>query len=265
MLSLWTAVTRSGSTAALRPLLRRLPVRRRRGIMRRRCRRRPAIRLRFEVTGEFDNGQLGGLSRRGRRGGARSPGRPAVPGGPDWRAHALCHSSDARGGRDARAVLHRYLCHQGLAVGAAGDSPPLPTGRSAPSAGANSHGRSRQERSVRFTAFGWAYVRRPGGRSQSGRTDQLNAYLWAGKRFCDLVLREGLEGVTGVYTFNKLQAWSCAARCARSQGIQAVSWSRRLPHAGMLEGLYWPKNKTVSRTGRRRVAGNASIEGILCA
>jgi glycosyltransferase involved in cell wall biosynthesis len=69
-----------------------------------------------------------------------------------------------------------------------------------------------------FTAFGWALARRIS--TARGPGEQAEAYLWAGKRFCELILREGLDGVTGVYTFNT--AGLELLRSARSAGIQRV-------------------------------------------
>lgn len=49
-----------------------------------------------------------------------------------------------------------------------------------------------------FTKFGLEYFIR---RNYS-HDDILSTYLWAGKVFCNLVLREGFKSASGVYTFN---------------------------------------------------------------
>ncbi|MCH7518015.1 MAG: glycosyltransferase family 4 protein [Candidatus Dadabacteria bacterium] len=49
-----------------------------------------------------------------------------------------------------------------------------------------------------FTKFGLEYFMR----RYSSQNDILKTYLWAGKRFCNLVLREDLKNASGVYTFN---------------------------------------------------------------
>jgi glycosyltransferase involved in cell wall biosynthesis len=67
-----------------------------------------------------------------------------------------------------------------------------------------------------FTSFGWTYVRRR--TSARSRVEQTAIHLWAGKRFCELVLRDGLDGATDVYTFNS--AGLEVLRVARSQGIR---------------------------------------------
>jgi len=51
-----------------------------------------------------------------------------------------------------------------------------------------------------FTRFGWEYQQRSASSTTS--TETTTTHLWAGKRFCELILGEGLKGVDGVYTFN---------------------------------------------------------------
>lgn len=69
-----------------------------------------------------------------------------------------------------------------------------------------------------FTAFGWTYARRLA--AARSPVEQTDAFLWAGKRFCELILGEGLPGITGVYTFNS--AGLELLQKARSQGIRGV-------------------------------------------
>jgi glycosyltransferase involved in cell wall biosynthesis len=69
-----------------------------------------------------------------------------------------------------------------------------------------------------FSEFGWDYVRRL--KAARSPVEQTETYLWAGKRFCEMTLREGLDGVTGVFTFNS--AGLELLRMARSQGIPGV-------------------------------------------
>jgi len=75
-----------------------------------------------------------------------------------------------------------------------------------------------------FTSFGFEYQRRRA--SSSKPTDVTRTHLWAGKRFCQLVLADGLHGVDGVYTFN-------------SAGLELLSEARR-------QGLYTVMEQTIA-------------------
>jgi glycosyltransferase involved in cell wall biosynthesis len=69
-----------------------------------------------------------------------------------------------------------------------------------------------------FSTFGWQYARR---RAAARTAAELTAvYLWAGRRFCDLVLRHGLGDADSVYTFNS--AGLEVLRHARTRGVRAV-------------------------------------------
>lgn len=69
-----------------------------------------------------------------------------------------------------------------------------------------------------FTHFGWEYQRRRA--SASTPSEQTTTYLWAGKRFCELVLADGLHGADGVFSYNNegLELLSVA----RQHGLHAV-------------------------------------------
>jgi hypothetical protein len=69
-----------------------------------------------------------------------------------------------------------------------------------------------------FTQFGWEYaLRRSRAKSSS---EETAVYLWAGKRFCELIRNKGFGAASGIYTFN------CAGlelmRAARSSGLRCV-------------------------------------------
>ena len=56
------------------------------------------------------------------------------------------------------------------------------------------------DRIIAFTSFGLEYARRL---AAAQTTAEVTAtYLWAGRTFCGLVLSQGLDGASGVYTFN---------------------------------------------------------------
>ncbi len=69
-----------------------------------------------------------------------------------------------------------------------------------------------------FTNFGREYARRRG----SARTpaQATAAHLWAGKMFCERVIRRGLGGAAGVYTFNS--AGLELLEHARARGLRTV-------------------------------------------
>lgn len=69
-----------------------------------------------------------------------------------------------------------------------------------------------------FSGFGWRYARRLATARTAG--EQTAAYLWAGRRFGELILRQGLGEADGVYTFNS--AGLEVLRAAREQGLQTV-------------------------------------------
>lgn len=69
-----------------------------------------------------------------------------------------------------------------------------------------------------FTNFGLKYQRRRV--SAKSPTEMTNSHLWAGKRFCEMVLAKGLFGAAGVYTFNSAGLELLSA--AREQGMRAV-------------------------------------------
>jgi glycosyltransferase involved in cell wall biosynthesis len=68
-----------------------------------------------------------------------------------------------------------------------------------------------------FTSFGFDYQRRRASASTSTETTQT--HLWAGKRFCELIL-QGLHNADAVYTFNSAGLELLIA--ARQRGLFAV-------------------------------------------
>ncbi len=74
------------------------------------------------------------------------------------------------------------------------------------------------ERITSFTGFGIEYAWR---RSRARRREEITAaHLWAGRRFCELILRQGLRAADGVYCFNS--AGLELLRAARDRGMLTV-------------------------------------------
>lgn len=69
-----------------------------------------------------------------------------------------------------------------------------------------------------FTRFGWEWQRRRV--SSSTPTEMTRTALWAGKRFCELVLADGLHGADAIFTYNS--AGLELMREARRQGLRTV-------------------------------------------
>ncbi len=69
-----------------------------------------------------------------------------------------------------------------------------------------------------FSGFGWQYARR----RSAARTaeEQTAVYLWAGRRFGELIVRQGLGDAGGVYTFNS--AGLEVLRAGRQRGLRTV-------------------------------------------
>ena len=83
------------------------------------------------------------------------------------------------------------------------------------------------ERLRAFQSFGLRYaLKRRLARSASAATE---AYLWAGERFGDLILRDGLNGASAVYGFNS--ASEKLFEGARRRGIRAVLEQTIVPWA----------------------------------
>jgi glycosyltransferase involved in cell wall biosynthesis len=69
-----------------------------------------------------------------------------------------------------------------------------------------------------FSGFGWQYARR---RNAARNANELTAvYLWAGRRFCELMLRRGLGTAGAVFTFNS--AGLEVLRHARLRGLRTI-------------------------------------------
>lgn len=69
-----------------------------------------------------------------------------------------------------------------------------------------------------FTQFGWEYQRRYATALSPAEKTQTN--LWAGRRFCELVLANGFHDADAVYTFNSAGLELLIA--ARERGLRAV-------------------------------------------
>jgi glycosyltransferase involved in cell wall biosynthesis len=69
-----------------------------------------------------------------------------------------------------------------------------------------------------YPGFGWLYACRRAWAKTSA--DLTAAYLWAGRQFCQRILRDGLGDVGGVFTFNS--AGLELLRHARARGLRAV-------------------------------------------
>jgi glycosyltransferase involved in cell wall biosynthesis len=77
-----------------------------------------------------------------------------------------------------------------------------------------------------FNSFGIEYARR---RSRAFSPPEITAtHLWAGRRFCRLVLETGLEGADGVYVFN-------------SAGLEILQEARRRGLAAVVEQTIAPR------------------------
>jgi hypothetical protein len=69
-----------------------------------------------------------------------------------------------------------------------------------------------------FTRFGWKYARRR-NRVKAG-SFSTGIHVWAGQTLCDKIIRQGLGGATGVYTFNS--AGLELLQYAKQQNLRAV-------------------------------------------
>jgi hypothetical protein len=56
------------------------------------------------------------------------------------------------------------------------------------------------EKITAFTSFGWEYSQKL--RQARSPAETISTFLWAGETFCHLILRQGLDNASGVYTFN---------------------------------------------------------------
>jgi glycosyltransferase involved in cell wall biosynthesis len=75
-----------------------------------------------------------------------------------------------------------------------------------------------RDRITAFTSFGLEYARRLA--AAGTRAEVTAAHLWVGRTFCELILRRGLNGASGVYTFNS--AGLELLRHARVRGLLRV-------------------------------------------
>lgn len=69
-----------------------------------------------------------------------------------------------------------------------------------------------------FTQFGWEYARRLA--KAKDPSESTAVFLWAGKKFCELVLQQGFGNATATYTFNT--AGLELLQAARRNGLFAV-------------------------------------------
>ncbi len=76
-----------------------------------------------------------------------------------------------------------------------------------------------------FSGFGFEYIQRL--RKAFSRTEVTKTFLWAGKTFNQLVLKQGLRG-TGIYTFNT--AGLELLQTARQKGLKGIMEQTIAPH-----------------------------------
>jgi glycosyltransferase involved in cell wall biosynthesis len=89
-----------------------------------------------------------------------------------------------------------------------------------------------------FTQFGWRYaVRRARAKSS---TEQTAAYLWAGKRLCELIGTRGFGAASGTYTFNG--AGLELMQAARDAGLRCVMEQTIAPK-GIERALLYEEHK----------------------
>lgn len=69
-----------------------------------------------------------------------------------------------------------------------------------------------------FTDFGWKCQRRRA--SAASPAEKTEADLWAGKQFCELVLRAGIDGADAIFTYNSAGLELLTA--AKRQGLRTV-------------------------------------------
>jgi glycosyltransferase involved in cell wall biosynthesis len=82
------------------------------------------------------------------------------------------------------------------------------------------------ERITAFPGFAWHYWRRR-RRSRSIAEDNTN-YLWAGRKFCELVVSRGFRGATGVFVFD-------------SVGLEILEAAKRAGLRGIMEQSVAPR------------------------
>jgi glycosyltransferase involved in cell wall biosynthesis len=83
-----------------------------------------------------------------------------------------------------------------------------------------------RDRITAFSSFGLEYVRRLVAAVTPA--EATATHLWAGRTFCELILSTGLDGASGVYTFN-------------SAGLELLEAARERGFAGVMEQTIAPK------------------------
>jgi glycosyltransferase involved in cell wall biosynthesis len=90
-----------------------------------------------------------------------------------------------------------------------------------------------------FTAFGLEYSKK---RARAGNpTDSTRVHLWAGKRFCELIISAGLGGAGGVYVFN-------------SAGLELLEHARNLGLKTVMEQTIAPTETELKILARENAA-----------
>lgn len=74
------------------------------------------------------------------------------------------------------------------------------------------------EKITAFTSFGWEYYQRQ--RQAKNHSESTTAYLWSGKKFCNLILKRSFGQAAGVYTFNG--AGLELLQAAKAQGLRTI-------------------------------------------
>lgn len=128
------------------------------------------------------------------------------------------------------------------------------------------------DRITAFNGFGLSYAARlkrgPGTRGLE------EIYLWAGRRFCELILERGLESAAGVYAFNTagFELLDAAHRDGRRTILEQTSTPREIDQQIMAEERlafpHWetaphPNAPTDALAGRERAEWSAS-DVIIC-
>jgi glycosyltransferase involved in cell wall biosynthesis len=83
-----------------------------------------------------------------------------------------------------------------------------------------------RDRITAFSSFGLEYARRLAAAATP--VEAIATHLWAGRTFCELILSTGLDGASGVYTFN-------------SAGLELLEAARERGLAGIMEQTIAPK------------------------
>jgi glycosyltransferase involved in cell wall biosynthesis len=88
-----------------------------------------------------------------------------------------------------------------------------------------------------FDRLGLDYERRR--RRANNDKELVAAFLWCGRRFCELILQQGIEGCSGIYVFN-------------TAGLELLSEARRRGLLGVVEQTIAPKRIELELLAQQR-------------